>query len=91
MPNIEVHGLSERGAAGMSGEIAKILIKTPLAKEVVISAMNDVVADLVPSDRPYLRVVCTTAAEAQQVVDLLKPLNIDIEVLLLHAFMPATQ
>jgi hypothetical protein len=91
MPNIEIHGLSELNSGKMSGKVAATLLDASFAKkEVVVSAVNDVVLDLTPSDRPYLRIVCTDATEAQQVVDLLKPLKLDIEVLLLNAFFLAT-
>ena len=89
MPNIEIHGLAGVSLNGTTDDIVNLLRPAPFAEDVVISLINDNVINLGGNNRPYLRVVGTDATETQQVVDLLKPLKVDIEVLLLHAFVPA--
>jgi len=91
MPNIEIHGcgLDEDKSQAMGTKIADRLRGLSL-KDAVVSACNDTVLDLGGHRQPYLRVVCTDDAEAQQVIEALKPLGIDIEWLKLQAFFPAT-
>jgi hypothetical protein len=87
MHNIEIHGYNASDTALMTGILATCL--TPFADDIVISEYAGVVMDPVTrKDSPYLRIVCVDAAEAQRIVDLLGPIKIDIEVLLLHAFIP---
>lgn len=88
MPNIEIHGPGAVYRKVMKSNMVRCLEETELSADIVISEY-DVALNLWGSPRPYLRVACTDAAEAQRVVDLLKPLHIDMEVLLLHAFIPS--
>ena len=89
MPNVEIHGYNEPETNIVAGMVAERLRFAPFAHDVVISECHGVVTNLMMQNKPYLRVIDDDAPEAQQVVDLLKPLNIDIEVLLLHAFIPS--
>jgi hypothetical protein len=88
MPNIEIHGLAEAEAKTMYSQVERALRNSPVANNVVISRYSDVVKDLLGYDRPYLRIVCTDEVEAQQVAGLLKPLNLDLEIFRLRAFIP---
>lgn len=90
MPNIELHGFGlEVGA--VAGQISKHLHPSlsPDVGDVVLAICKDFIVDLGGKNRPYLRIVGTNAAELQQIAGLLKPLNRDMELLLLHAFIPA--
>ena len=88
MPNIEIHGAATPTMT-RNGVAARLRYAT-FAKDIVITVYKNSAADMMTGDyKPYLRIVCTNATEAQRVVDLLKPLEMDMEVMLLHAFIPA--
>jgi len=87
MPNIEIHGFGVNSRE-ITAKVAYCLKPSPVAADIVISVNSDVVHDLKWDPKPYFRIVCTDINEVNLVVDLLKPLRIDMEVLLLHAFIP---
>jgi hypothetical protein len=88
MPNIEIHGLSELNSGRMAREVAKCLLGASFADEAVITSCNDAVMNLRGEEQPYLRICCSIDTGAEQVIKLLKPLNIDVEVLRLDQFVP---
>ena len=90
MPNVEIHGF-ESSTELMASKAKSCLRSHFSPMDVVITKYNDKVVDLRGNERPYFRVVCNDEDEAQEAIDLLSTLKKDIEVLLLHDFIPATQ
>ena len=88
MPNIEIHGFSVRFAEQVSGKVVKCLMDAPFADETVITFCSDAVMDLHGMDRPYLRILSDESDEIDATVELLRPLNIEMECLMLYKFIP---
>jgi len=93
MPNIEIHGIGIRGAYvddGMNLElkIFEIFSGKTYISEMVVTTFDDAVQDAHHLRQPFLRVVSTPSPHLDEIVELLKALNIDIEVLMLSAFYP---
>ena len=104
MPNIEIHGLglptafldlevfeSQEVDPGETEEaIFKIFADKPYRSEMVVSIIPSSVSDGKTS-QPFLRVVSTPSPYLDEIVELLKTLDMDIEVQELKAFHPKEQ
>lgn len=89
MPNIEIHGI--RGSIKYCGLIKKIfkrIEELSFAHEVVVTSFLDDCRDSSDESQPFLRIVISNASEIEPLVQQLKPLGMDIEVLNITAFIP---
>ena len=104
MPNIEIHGFSvadrvlgdeildnyiERSK--LQTAIAKILMSSPFAKDVVVTTCDTRCKYLDQKPAPFLRVCDTDTNRADDIAEALMPLKIDIEIVHLYAFYPASE
>jgi len=103
MPNIEIHGWSmkyrmpdETTYLGLIENsrlkiaITEILKRFPFAKDAVITTPDSYCTDLDLNRSPFLRICDTDTDRANTIAKALMPLKIDIEVMQLYAFCPAT-
>ena len=91
MPNIEIHGygFEENAADKMRTAVVKLFRKKDYIDEMVFTVCHhDKCFDKRGANQPFLRVVSTPSSHLDEIVGLLKTLNIDIEVLELKAFHP---
>lgn len=95
MPNIEVHGFGEykceyvgiKNRARLSvNELFDLFCDKSYVEEMVITICPDITLDKKGENQPFLRVVSTPSPHLDEIVELLKVLNIDIEILLLKSF-----
>jgi len=86
MTNIEVYGITN-GITKKLIQINKIMENTAFEKDYVITFIKSTVTDRDDQPKPFIRVV-STPENIDNVVELLKPLNMDIEVLELKEFIP---
>jgi len=102
MPNIEIHGFGTQ--APISVSVYGVQLKDPaFSLRARIFAMfkdkpyfNDMVVTIVPDEtvdklnfhQPFLRVVSTPVPYIGEIIELLKTLNMDIEIQELTAFIP---
>ncbi len=104
MPNIEIHGWSRK--YGMAGETThhnlieesrlknaaiKILKRFPFAKDVIITVHDSYCHNLEGKRVPFLRICDTDTSRADDIAEALMPLKIDIEIMQLYAFYPASE
>jgi len=98
MPNIEIHGFGYQslvygthvtsGAKDLGNKALRLLSEKSYLPEVVITICADEVFDVIGKPQPFLRVVSTPTPHLDEIVELLKTLNVDIEVQMLSAFYP---
>ncbi len=93
MPNIEIHGIGMRGvyvddAYSLRNRIFALFGKKPYVQETetVVTIFDDEVTNVRKSRQPFLRVVSTPSEHLEEIVELLRTLDIDIEVQMLSAF-----
>lgn len=86
MPNIEIHGLRPVCAHQLRQKIAKALEKESYAAEIVFTTYKNQVIDMEGVEQPYLRIASSNDDFMLRIVELLKPLGIDIEYLRIEAF-----
>lgn len=87
MPNIEIHGL-----VGQEGElrmrIFDLFKDKPYVDEMVITSIEDFVIDRKGFSQPFIRLVNSCQEHTEEIIEMLKTLNVDIEHLELKAFIP---
>ena len=94
MPNIEIHGYGIRGeyayiARDLRTKIfALLIVEAPHVSDAVVTVFDDWVTDEAEKRQPFLRLVSTPSPHIDEIVELLKTLDIDIEVQELKAFHP---
>jgi hypothetical protein len=85
MPNIEIHGLGIRGiyyedAVNLKKKIRVLFAEKPYFSDMVVEIYDSDVSDVKEDRRqPYLRVVSSSQKEINDVVAMLRQLDIDIE------------
>ncbi len=85
MVNIEIHGFSAQETETKYSQIERMLRDLPLAGGVTISKYGDVVLDLKGYHQPYIRLAFTDGPDIRQVIDLLKPFKLNVQLLRLYA------
>ena len=100
MPNIEIHGVDDgwRTANGymvksqpkLLGDIFSIIeTKVPeLKNEAVVTICNDSCFDRYRKQQPFLRICSSQIDHLEKVVEVLKPLGLDIDTQELENFYP---
>jgi hypothetical protein len=90
MPNIEIHGIPgpEEETNKLATAITNALRNSVHARKIVIATSYDIVLDLESVEQPFLRVLGTNEGELEEVITLLEPFHLDIEVVLLRRFIP---
>lgn len=96
MPNIEIHGfgcgaVAESNSAenaDLRRKIFDLFTGKSYTKEMVITAVADDVRDGSGRPQPFLRVVSCCDTHLDEIVELLKTLDMNIEVTMLSAFHP---
>ena len=93
MPNIEIHGLSLQEWNELRKKIFKLFEDKPYVDEMVVTVFQDAVFDKRGSSRPFIRLVNSSQEfsdemRAEEILEALKTLNIDIEHLELKVFIP---
>ena len=63
----------------------------PFAQEVVITTYNNTCNDLNQKSAPFLRICDTDHDRADKIARALTPLKIDVEILRLYVFYPASE
>lgn len=86
MPNIEVHGFGDKSEK-MRAKIVDALSKHPRPEETVTTVFPSVATTLLGSTAPYLRIIASPASIGG-LVEMLKPLGEDIEVIPLGQWIP---
>jgi len=94
MPNIETHGIrSEEAIANLRNLIFETIrrISVELLLEVVVTSIPDECVDVALRPQPFLRIIGSAEDKEKisKIVQCLKPLKIDIEVLTIDSFIPA--
>lgn len=88
MPNIELHGYGDKSKA-MRQKVADALSDHPKPDETVTTVFPSVVTTLNGASAPYLRVVASPASIGR-LVEMLKPIGEDIEVMPLGQWITKT-
>jgi len=88
MPNIEIHGLTEREAAKLTREIFGMFREKSYADEMVVTFYPTKVVDKNWKSQPFIRLANSCQEHTQEILERLQILNIDIEHLALVAFIP---
>ena len=105
MPNIEIHGFGKASrmfgyeiftcdlteVSKLKTAITKILTGFPFAKDAVITTHSTKCQHLNKKPAPFLRICDTDTSRADDIAEALMPLKIDIEVMQLYAFYPASE
>ena len=87
MPNIELHGYTPDDAAATKEKVRTALASSEEADEMVTTTYPTIVEDLKGKRTPFLRVI-GSLRELPDLLDRLKPLNEDMEVLMLGQWIP---
>lgn len=87
MPNIELHGYAPEAAAATKEKVRKALASSEEADEMVTTTYPTVVEDLKGKQTPFLRVI-GSLRELPDLLERLKPLREDMEVIVLGQWMP---
>jgi len=88
MPNIEIHGFSEKKAMELRSKIFNMFLGRPYIDEMVVTTFPTVVKDRRGNDQPYLRLANSHQRHTREILEKLGSLEIDIEHLKLEAFYP---
>ncbi len=89
MPNIEIHGFGGNETWYKLREVinqSELLFK----KDIVITEVGSYCRNLVGITQPFLRICDTDHKRAEKLAKVLEKLNLDIEVLILKRFYPAS-
>ncbi len=90
MPNIEIHGVltgsSTLGAEGLRKRIFALFLKKPYIVDMVVTILQSKVTDQGGDYQPFLRLVGMSSDPLEEIIEILKSLEMDIEVLLLESF-----
>lgn len=88
MPNIEIFSLRSGEATTIRDGIKRLLAKEPFTVDVVITVHEQTeTTDLNYERQPFLRLACDNQGHLDRTAELLRPLNLDIEVLPLIRFI----
>ena len=90
MPNIEIHGY--KGQLWMEGvqkkdEILHLLKHSNFKDEAVVTLCNDACVDVYGKPQPYLRICGTIIEQLDKIVEILEPIKMDKEVLVITKFI----
>lgn len=86
MPNIELHGYGDKPIA-LRNKIRTALKDSPDAAEIVTTICPTVVTDLNDKSMPFLRVISSSDG-LEDLLERLKPLGEDIELIMLGRWIP---
>lgn len=89
MPNIELHGYGKKPIA-LRNKIRAALKDSPDADEIVTTIHSTNVASLDDKPMPFLRVISSPEG-LDDLLERLKPLGEDIELIMLGRWIPATK
>lgn len=89
MPNVEIHGLKDYEGLQTSTrkKIFEVTQRLPFANEIVVTIVSDECRNRRLAAQPFLRVICDES-EMQELIEHLKILNMDTEILLVKDFIP---
>jgi hypothetical protein len=93
MPNIEIHGVSEEQGEDLRRKIFETFRYEVYAGEMVVGIVNDEFIDINGSSQPFVRLLNTRRQPPAKdytiaIVEGLRRLNVDIEVLQTQQFVP---
>ncbi|MDE2021884.1 MAG: hypothetical protein KGI71_03140 [Patescibacteria group bacterium] len=87
MPNIELHGYAAEAASATKEKVRTALASSEEADEMVTTTYPTVVEDLKGKQTPFMRVI-GSLRELPNLLERLKPLNEDMEVIVLGQWIP---
>ena len=87
MPNIELHGYTAEDAVNVRKKVREALKTLKDADQIVTTFIPSNVTDLKGTEMPFLRII-SSLNELDEVKEHLKPLGEDIEVIVLHEWIP---
>ena len=89
MPNIEIHGMGKRAEANeLANKIFEIFAGKPYVDEMVVTIFDTFVRDKKGNSQPFLRLANSCQEHTEEIITILRWLNMDIEYLELKAFYP---
>jgi len=93
MPNIEIHGEGEEGFIKALRNRIFEAIRTKdieLASKVVVTSVSDICVDIALRSKPFLRIISpkADAKKIQQIIECLKPIGMDMEIVTSDSFIP---
>jgi hypothetical protein len=89
MPNIEIHGMGVMVQAHeMKKRIFQLFSDKPYVEEMVVTIFSTKVRNKCGDSQPFLRLVNSCQEHAEEIITILRRLNMDIEYLELKAFYP---
>jgi len=88
VPNIEIHGLDEKGAKDIYDRIIAVFRGRPYFDDMVVTIYPTKVYDLAGNTQPFLRLVNSHQEHTDEIMHVLEVLHMDIERGKLEEFRP---
>lgn len=90
MPNIEIHGVKKDDTKHfrLTEKIFKRVEGLVFAGELVLTKVMDDCRDRNNKSQPFLRIIISEKSKIEPLVQQLKPLGIDMEILIIDGFIP---
>jgi hypothetical protein len=87
LPNIEIHGVATDKVPELRRQIFQLFQGKSYINEIVVTTCFDVVENKDGKHQPFIRVLNDCQTHTEEILELLRPLGLDIEHLPLKSFI----